>query len=678
MHDLPLLQDLAVVMVVAGIVTVLFHRLKQPVVLGYILAGVIIGPHTPPFPLIKDEHTIKTLSELGVIFLMFSLGLEFSFRKLRRVGVSALIAAALEIVLMLWVGYEIGRFFGWKAMDSIFLGAILAISSTTIIVKALEELGLAKEKFAELIFGVLIFEDILGILIIAILSGVAQTGTLQFGAAMEATGRLAVFLVVALVVGLLLVPKLLGYVGRFKRDEMLLITVLGLCFAACVVTLKLGYSVALGAFMIGAIIAEARDIGRIEELMEPIRDMFSAVFFVSIGLLINPALLVEYAVPILVISVAVIVGKVIACSFGTFAAGQDMRTSLRVGMGLAQIGEFSFIIAALGQTLAVTSGFLYPIAVTVSAITTLATPYLIRSSDAVVNGFTRVAPPKLRGLMEVYTRWVSEVAEAQSKDMGKQLLRRWAMMMAVNLLLVAGIFIAGAFVANARPSWVAQYIGRSEGVQGLIWLAAMVCSLPLLIATYRKLQAFGMLVAELRVRKEPSGERRSGLQTILANVILVAGMVMIAVMLLALSSAILQSGKSLLLLLVIVALVTAVLWRTFIRIYSKAQLAVQEAFTGPPVEEPRHRTLPSFLDAAELERVPVEAGSVAASKLISELRLRTVTGASIVAIQRDGKNILNPSPNEDLLAGDHVLLIGEAEQLDRARELIRQKVETTG
>src|SRR5688572_11300929 len=293
MHDSALLQDLAVVMVVAGIVTVLFHRLKQPVVLGYILAGVIIGPHTPPFPLIKDEHTISTLSELGVIFLMFSLGLEFSFRKLRRVGVSALIAAALEILLMLWVGYEIGVFFGWKTMDSIFLGGILAISSTTIIVKALEELGLTKEKFAELIFGVLIFEDILGILIIAVLSGVAITGDVHVGDVLKATGKLSVFLVVALVVGLLVVPKLLGYVGRFRRNEMLLITVLGLCFAACVITLRLGYSVALGAFLMGAIIAEAREIGRIEELLEPIRDMFSAVFFVSIGLLINPKMLLE-------------------------------------------------------------------------------------------------------------------------------------------------------------------------------------------------------------------------------------------------------------------------------------------------------------------------------------------------------------------------------------------------
>ena len=672
MHESALLQDLAVVMVVAGFVTVLFHRLKQPVVLGYILAGVIIGPHTPPFPLIKDEHTIGTLSELGVIFLMFALGLEFSFRKLRRVGITALIAAALEILLMLWVGYEIGVFFGWKTMDSIFLGGILAISSTTIIIKALEELGLTKEKFAELIFGVLIFEDILGILIIAVLSGVAITGSVQIGDVLRATGKLSVFLAVALIAGLLVVPKLLGYVGRFRRNEMLLITVLGLCFAACVVTLKLGYSVALGAFLMGAIIAEAREIGRIEELLEPIRDMFSAVFFVSIGLLIEPKMLLQYAVPIIIITIAVIVGKVVACSFGAFVAGQDMRTSLRVGMGLAQIGEFSFIIAALGESLNVTSRFLYPIAVTVSAITTLATPYLIRSSDTMVARFEKAAPRNLTGLLEVYTRWLSNVGAAQSKNIGNQLLRRWAVMMLVNLLLVAGLFIAGAFIADAQPAWLMPITGNhEEGVRALIWLVAAVCSLPLIIATYRKLQAFGMLLAELRVRKDVSGERRTGLQAIVSNAILIAGTLIMGLFLVALSSTILQSGRALLLVLVIVGILTVILWRTFIRIYSKAQLAVQEVFAAPPSHEPRHRTLPSFLEEAELERMEVGPRSAAANKLISELQLRTATGASIVAIQRNGKNILNPNPSEELLPGDHLLLIGDTAQLTAAKELLR-------
>jgi CPA2 family monovalent cation:H+ antiporter-2 len=384
-------------------------------------------------------------------------------------------------------------------------------------------------------------------------------------------------------------------------------------------------------------------------------------------------MLAQHALPIVVISIAVIVGKILACSFGAFAGGQDMKTSLRVGMGLAQIGEFSFIIAALGQTLGVTSSFLYPIAVTVSAITTLTTPYLIRSSDSVVNLFTRTAPVRLTGLLDIYTRWIGNVAEAQSKNMGRRLLRRWTVMMLINLLFVAGIFIGGAFLANARPSWLLRHVGRSEWLNPMIWLAAMVASLPFLIATYRKLQAFGMLVAELKVRKETSGERRRGLQGIVANAVLISGAILIGVLLVALSSTILPPGKSLLLLLVIVGMVAAVLWRPFIRIYSKGQIAVEGAFTAAQTHAPRHRVLPDFLKEAELERMEVVPRSIAANKLISELRLRTVTGASIVAIQRDGKSILNPSPNEDILPGDHLLLLGSAEQLSAARILLAEK-----
>ncbi|HEV7405079.1 MAG TPA: cation:proton antiporter, partial [Chthoniobacteraceae bacterium] len=313
MQHATFLQDLALVMIVAAIVTVLFRRFKQPVVLGYILAGVIIGPHTPG-PLIKDEHAIQTLSELGVIFLMFSLGLEFSLRKLKEVGATALIAAMFAILLMVWAGYELGRGFGWKEMDSVFLGAILSISSTTIILKALQELGKAKEPFARLIFGILIVEDILAVVMIALLSGFAATGKLEAGAVGSTLLKLSAFLGTLLVVGLIAVPRLLNYVAKFRSDEMLLITVVGLCFGVSLLAVKLEYSVALGAFLIGAIIAEARQIAKIEALTHPVRDLFSAVFFVSIGLLIDPVLLVKYAGPILLISAVVVVGQIVSCT----------------------------------------------------------------------------------------------------------------------------------------------------------------------------------------------------------------------------------------------------------------------------------------------------------------------------------------------------------------------------
>jgi CPA2 family monovalent cation:H+ antiporter-2 len=321
-------------------------------VLGYIVAGMIAWPHTPPYALVTDRETIELLSELGAIFLLFSLGMEFNLKKLWSVGATAFIAALTEIVLMTWLGYEIGRAFSWSQMDSIFLGAMLSISSTTIIIKALNELGFKQERFAQLIFGVLIVEDILAIAILALLSGVAVSGSVSPGAVLNTLSKLGIFLVVALLLGLLIVPRTLSFVRRANSREMLLVTVLAICFGFCLLVTELGYSMALGAFVIGAIMAESREIKLIEHLIAPLRDMFSAIFFVAIGMLVDPMIMVHYALPIAVITLVVIVGKIVSCSVGAFVAGNKPRTSLRVGMGLSQIGEFSFIIAALGCLLA--------------------------------------------------------------------------------------------------------------------------------------------------------------------------------------------------------------------------------------------------------------------------------------------------------------------------------------
>src|SRR5262245_27336325 len=669
MHGVGFLQDLAVVMIVAGLVTVIFHRFKQPVVLGYIIAGVIIGPHTPPFPLIHDEDTIKTLAELGVILLMFSLGLEFSLRKLRRVGGAAFVAAFLEILLMVWVGYEIGRLFGWNTMDSIFLGAILSISSTTIIIKALGELGKTKERFAQLIFGVLIIEDILGIAMIALLSGIAMTGMMSVAEVGLTLGKLSLFLVATLVIGLIAVPRLLGYVARFKSNEMLLVTVLGLCFGLALLAAKLDYSVALGAFLIGAIIAEAREIHRIETLVEPVRDMFSAIFFVSIGLLIDPKMLAVYWLPVLVITVAVVVGKIVSCSFGAFVGGNDSRTSLRVGMGLAQIGEFSFIIASLGVTLNVTSKFLYPIAVAVSAITTLLTAYLIKSTDAVVNWFDRVAPKQVVNGLEIYTRWVGQLGSQRHSSMVTKLVRRWIGQMALNAALIAAIFIAAAFVERRQPVWLTSLGLEEEWLKGALWLTAVILSLPMFIATSRKLQALGLLIAQTKVSEAAAGERTAAIRAIVAQVVPIAGTVALGLFVLVLSSALLPTFNVLIVLLLVVGIISWLLRRSFIKVYAKAQVALQETFAQPPA--PRHPSAPaaltSLLREADLESVTVASGSPAVGKFIRELELRTRTGASIVAIERNGANIINPGPDEEIQSGDEILLLGTREQLNAAK-----------
>ena len=493
---------------------------------------------------------------------MFALGLEFSLRKLKQVGVTAFVAAFLEILLMVWVGYEVGRLFGWSPMDSIFLGAMLSISSTTIIVKALAELGKSKEPFAGLVFGILVIEDILGIVMIALLSGIAMTGGMKPADVGITLGKLVFFLAAALVGGLLIVPRLLAYVAKFKSNEMLLITVLGLCFGVSLLAVKVGYSVALGAFIIGAIIAESREIARIETLIQPIKDMFSAIFFVAIGLLIDPAILKEHWLPVIVITIAVILGKIVSCSFGTFVGGHDTRASLHVGMSLAQIGEFSFIIAALGQNLKVTSNFLYPIAVAVSVVTTLTTPYLIRSSDGLIGSFDRIAPRSVVNYLEGYTRWVGEFfAEKKSSRAGK-LVRRWFWQIALNAALIGAIFIAAVFIGKRHPEWSGHTGTEVQLVNGALWLGAFVASLPLLIATFRKLQALGLMVAELNAEQNPGVSRSAASHTMVAQAVPFAGLLALGVYLLLLGSALLPAGKVMIALLVVAVLIAGLLWRS--------------------------------------------------------------------------------------------------------------------
>ncbi len=676
MHSIGFLQDLAVVMMVAGVVTVFFHRFRQPVVLGYILAGFIIGPHSPPFPLITSAESINTLAEIGVILLMFSLGLEFSLGKLKKVGGTAVIAASLEILGMGWVGYELGRLFGWSTTDSLFLGAMLSMSSTTVIIKVLTEMARTKEKFAQLIFGILIIEDILGIAMIALLSGIAMTGTLSVGTVGATLGKLTIFLVVVLVAGLIAVPRLLGRVARFKSNEMLLITVLALCFGVSLLAAKLGYSVALGAFIIGAVIAEAREIHRIESLIEPVRDMFSAVFFVAIGLLIDPRMLLTHWLPVVVITLAVVFCKVLACASGTFLGGYDRGTSLRVGMSVAQIGEFSFIIASLGLTLGVTSKFLYPIAVAVSVLTTLLTPYLIRSTDSVVNGFDRLAPRPLVNALEIYTRWVGQLGGQRQATPVSRLMWRGAGQMALNAALIAAVFIAAAYVQRHPPGWLTRLDLGEQTVKAMFWLAAVIFSLPLFIATARKLQALGLILAETKVTEAAAGERTAAFRAVVAQAVPVAGLITLGFYVLALSSALLPALNVLLVLLLLVALITWLLWRSFIKVYAKAQVALHETFAKQPAltEPEAPAVLPALLREADLETVKVSAASPAAGKLIRELELRTRTGASIVGIERGGANIINPGPDEELQPGDQVLLLGTPSQLKAAQSALSEPV----
>ncbi|SAK96860.1 sodium/hydrogen exchanger [Caballeronia pedi] len=580
-HAIGFIQDLAVIMAIAGLVTVLFHRLRQPVVLGYIAAGVIIGPYTPPFNLIHDEATIQTLGELGVVFLMFSLGLEFSLRKLFKVGATAFVAALSEIVLMIWVGYEIGRWFGWNAMDSLFLGAMLAISSTTIIVKALSELGMKGEHFAQIVFGILIVEDILAIAMLVLLSGIAQTGSVSAGVAVVTLGKLLLFMTVSLVIGILTVPRALNYVARAKSDEMLLVTVLGFCFGFCLLVVKLDYSIALGAFLIGAIMAESKHLARIEHLIAPVRDMFSAIFFVTIGLLLNPTVLVDYAWPIAVITIAVVLGKIVSCGLGTFLAGKDGRTSMRVGMSVSQIGEFSFIIASLGLSLKVTSSFLYPIAVAVSALTTLFTPYLIRAADPLTARLARAMPAPLVHTFGLYSQWLASLTPASGGPTLFSMTRRIVVQIAVNLALVAAIFLGASYAAPFASGYLARWLDTDNARRVVLWGAALVVALPFLVAVYRKLDSLALLLAEVSVQPAKAGRFTSAIRSAISGLIPIVAMFGVFLLVAALSGAILPPFGLMIGVLLCAALLLTVLWRWCVKIHATMQIALRETFEEP-------------------------------------------------------------------------------------------------
>ncbi|RFU46799.1 cation:proton antiporter [Paraburkholderia sp. DHOC27] len=581
-HGIGFIQDLAVVMALAGVVTVLFHRLKQPVVLGYIAAGVIIGPYTPPFQLIHDEQTIQTLGELGVVFLMFSLGLEFSLRKLFQVGATAIVAALSEIVLMLWLGFEIGRAFGWSSMDSLFLGAILAISSTTIIVKALSELGLKRERFAQLVFGILIVEDILAIAMLVLLSSIAQTGQLSAGIALITLGKLLLFMTVSLVVGILVVPRALNYVARSNSDEMLLVAVLGFCFGFCLLVVKLDYSIALGAFLIGAIMAESRHLHRIEHLIAPLRDAFSAIFFVTIGLMLNPHVLVDYAWPIAVITVAVIVGKIVSCGLGTFLSGKDGRTAMRVGMTVSQIGEFSFIIASLGLTLKVTSAFLYPIAVAVSALTTLFTPYLIRAADPLTQRLGRAMPRQVASVFGMYAQWLASLRPASGEPTLFSITRRIVLQIAVNLALVVAIFLATSYGAAYANAWLDRWLPDEAMQRVLLWGGALLVSMPFLVAVYRKTKSLALLLAEVSVQPVNASRFTRAIRYAIADLVPVVSMVGVFLLVAALSGGILPPTGLLSAVLVCAAILVALLWRWCVKIHASLQIALRETFNEQP------------------------------------------------------------------------------------------------
>jgi monovalent cation:H+ antiporter-2, CPA2 family len=676
------LLNLAVILCAAAITTVLFQKLRQPVVLGYLLAGLIVGPYVP-VPVRVDVGVAHTLSEIGVILLMFSLGLEFSLRKLMRVGGTAGIVAAIECSLMVWLGYLTGRAFGWSNYESLFAGALVAISSTTIIVRAFSEgraSGVVNEKLRQIVFGILIVEDLIAILMLTILTAIASGAGLSAGALVMTILRLVGFLVGLIVVGLLVVPRLVRSVVRLERSETTLVTCVGICFACALLAHRFGYSVALGAFLAGALVAESGEARRIEHLIEPVRDMFAAIFFVSVGMIIQPGLLLEHWPAMLVLTAVIVTGKIVAVSLASVLAGNGVRLSVQAGMSLAQIGEFSFIIAGVGRALGVVGDFLYPLAVGVSAFTTLLTPFLIGASGKAAAYVDKHLPHRVQTYASLYESWVERLrSTAPHHQTAWSRIRRLMVLLAVDFSALAAVIIGAALGMDRIVEMVGRMGLGPFVARVLVIVAALGLAAPFVLGALRVTRTLGFLLVREALPGQAnqldlaSAPRRALLVTIQLGILLVAGTPLVAI-----TQPLLPSIPLAVALAALVALLAVAFWRRANDLEEHVRAGAEVVLETLSAQSHSERTgataiarvrglVPIFGHPKAVRLLP---GAPAAGRSLKDLNLRGQTGATVLCIERNGRDAILPSGAEILEPGDIVVLAGSEEAVTSATTLL--------
>ena len=475
MADIPfLVKDLALILMVAGIVTIIFKKLKQPLVLGYIVAGFLVSPHMPYTMSVIDETDIKTWADIGVIFTLFSLGLDFSFKKIVKMGASPIIATIVIVFSMMMLGISIGHGFGWSKMDCIFLGGMLAMSSTTIIYKAFDDMGLRQQKFAGMVMSVLILEDILAIVMMVMLSAIAGGNNPDGEQMIGSVIKITFFLILWFIVGIFAIPLFLRSVRKLINNETLLIVALGLCCGMAVLSTKVGFSSAFGAFVMGSILAETIEAEKIIKLVEPVKNLFGAIFFVSVGMLVDPKILIEYAIPILALVGSILIGQAIFGTFGFMLGGESLKSAMRCGFSMAQIGEFSFIIASLGLSLGVISNYLYPVVVAVSVITTFLTPYMIRLATPTYQVMEKHLPKRLINILNHFAMsHPSTTQQSKWKSLLRQMLINTVAYSILTAAIIALMFtFVLPFTRSLFPGWKLHwYANAITGILTLVLIA---------------------------------------------------------------------------------------------------------------------------------------------------------------------------------------------------------------
>lgn len=674
------LQNLAVVLCVAAVATVVFQRLHQPVVFGYLLAGMIIGPHISIL-LVADPQTVRALSELGVILLMFSLGLEFSIRKLVQVSQKAGAVTLFECSVMISIGYLVGQMLGFTRLESIFTGAITGISSTTIIVKAFQEQKV-KGRVTELVFGILIIEDLIAIFLLTILTTISRSGAVLPRDILVTAMRLAMFLAALIGFGILIVPRAIRAVQKLGRPETTLVASIGICFAAALLALSFGYSVALGAFIAGSLVAESGHEIEIETLVRPVRDMFAAIFFVSVGMMIDPTALTEHWKAVLALTLAVVIGKVLAVTIGAFLAGHGRRTAMKAGMSLGQIGEFSFIIASVGVTAGVIRGWLYPVAIAVSAITTLTTPLLIKLSNRAAASIDHWLPEPIQTIAALYGSWIERVRSAPRAPTERSATNRIIRIILLDGALITAVVIGVDVEINRLSAIVANMTGMSPGrVRFMVVLITGLITVPLIYGLITSARALGNHLARRAFADAQKGKvdpadapRRALVILVQLAVVLAVGIPVVAI-----TQPFLPPHQGAFVLALLTLLLLVALWRNAANLQGHARagaqiiasaLANQMASVDGASDETTlldvNAILPGLGEPIAIRVVPQ---SIAVGRSLAQLNLRGATGATVLAIRRGTQQIPTPLGREVIQADDVVAVAGAHDALAIARAI---------
>lgn len=675
MSELPeLVQDLALILVVAGFVTLLFKKLKQPLVLGYIVAGFLVSPHMSYTMSVVDQGDIQTWADIGVIFLLFSLGLDFSIKKILKMGASPIIAACTIIFSMMLLGVIVGHSFGWKEMDCIFLGGMVAMSSTTIIYKAFSDMGLTQQGFASTVMSVLILEDILAIVMMVMLSTVASGNSPDGVQLLGSIMKIGFFLVLWFVVGLFAIPLFLRSVRKILNSETLLIVSLGFCCLMAVISTQVGFSAAFGAFVMGSILAETVEADKIIRLVDPVKNLFGAIFFVSVGMLVKPEVIVEYAIPILLLVITILVGQALFGTLGYLLGGQTLKNAMRCGFSMAQVGEFAFIIATLGKSLGVISEFLYPVVVAVSVITTFLTPYMIRAAEPCYNVLVKHLPKRwVRRLTHIQTNNAGESASTNNlwKVLMKKMIFNTLIYGILSAAVIAIMFSAALPICrNLSIKWTgSHWIGNA--VCGFLTILFIAPFLRSIVMKQNHSEAFKALWTDRRINRLPLTA------TILARVLIALSFIFYI-------CNYLTRFKNALMIAVAVGLLILMLLSRWLkkRSITLERLFIQNLQSRDIEAQKQGKKKPLFANHLidrdiHIANLELPDDSLWAGKTLYSLRLRNRFGVHISSILRGSKHINIPNGGTILFPGDKLQAIGNDEQLTKLSKAMKAELQPT-